>query len=71
MAHKSKLSLAIFSLKSNPNKLHQILEQKSVVSPDSGVRKIWSQADMILFIFAGSAAEFALNKDVDLSLIHI
>lgn len=41
------------------------MEQNSFVSPDSVVRKIWSQADMILFIFAGSAAEFALNKDVD------
>jgi hypothetical protein len=41
------------------------MHQKSFVSPDSIVRKIWSQADMILFIFAGSAAEFALNKEVD------
>ncbi|MES2478919.1 MAG: oxygenase MpaB family protein [Bacteroidota bacterium] len=41
------------------------MQQKSFVSPDSIVRKIWSQADMILFIFAGSAAEFALNKEVD------
>lgn len=29
------------------------------------VRKIWSSGDTILFIFAGSAAEFALNKAVD------
>lgn len=41
------------------------MTQQSFVSPDSVVRKIWSQADMILFIFAGSAAEFALNKEVD------
>ncbi len=29
------------------------------------VRKIWSNADTILFIFAGASAEFALNKAVD------
>jgi hypothetical protein len=29
------------------------------------VRKIWGSADTTLFIFAGSAAEFALNKAVD------
>jgi uncharacterized protein (DUF2236 family) len=32
---------------------------------DSIVRKIWGRADMVLFIFAGAAAEFALNKAVD------
>jgi hypothetical protein len=31
----------------------------------SVVRKIWGNADTILFIFAGAAAEFALNKAVD------
>jgi hypothetical protein len=35
------------------------------VHPDSIVRRIWSKADTVLFIFAGSAAEFALNKAVD------
>ena len=29
------------------------------------LRRIWSKADAILVIFAGSAAEFALNKAVD------
>lgn len=29
------------------------------------VRKIWGKSDTILFIFAGAAAEFALNKAVD------
>ena len=29
------------------------------------VRKIWSTADTILFIFGGAAAEFSLNKAVD------
>ena len=32
---------------------------------DSIVRRIWGKSDTILFIFAGAAAEFALNKAVD------
>lgn len=35
------------------------------VHKNSVVRKIWSNADTILFIFGGSAAEFSLNKAVD------
>lgn len=35
------------------------------VEKDSIVREIWSKGDTILFIFAGSSAEFALNKAVD------
>lgn len=35
------------------------------VKEDSIVRKIWGNSDMILFIFAGASAEFALNKAVD------
>ncbi len=35
------------------------------VREDSIVRRIWGRGDTILFIFAGSAAEFALNKAVD------
>ncbi len=35
------------------------------VQKDSIVRTIWGKSDTILFIFAGSAAEFALNKAVD------
>ncbi|MES2428775.1 MAG: oxygenase MpaB family protein [Bacteroidota bacterium] len=38
---------------------------KYFVKPDSIVRQIWGRADTTLFIFAGSAAEFALNKAVD------
>lgn len=34
-------------------------------APGSIVRKIWGKSDTILFIFAGAAAEFALNKAVD------
>ncbi|MDN3583222.1 oxygenase MpaB family protein [Mucilaginibacter flavus] len=40
-------------------------EVKYFVNQDSIVRKIWGKADTILFIFAGAAAEFALNKAVD------
>lgn len=35
------------------------------VSTNSIVRQIWGKSDTVLFIFAGSAAEFALNKEVD------
>lgn len=35
------------------------------VNKDSIVRQIWGNGDTILMIFAGSAAEFALNKAVD------
>jgi hypothetical protein len=35
------------------------------VTRDSIVRQIWGKGDTILFIFAGAAAEFALNKAVD------
>lgn len=38
---------------------------KSFVGEESVVRKIWGKSDTILFIFAGAAAEFALNKAVD------
>lgn len=35
------------------------------VEKDSVVREIWGKGDTIMFIFAGAAAEFALNKAVD------
>src|SRR5829696_1405006 len=35
------------------------------VNKRSIVRKIWGDPDLILLIFAGSAAEFALNRAVD------
>ena len=35
------------------------------VERGSVVRKIWGNGDMVLLIFAGSAAEFALNRAVD------
>jgi len=38
---------------------------KYFVDEHSVVRQIWGKSDTILFIFAGAAAEFALNKAVD------
>ena len=35
------------------------------VDKQSVVREIWGKGDVILFIFAGASAEFALNKAVD------
>src|SRR3990170_1588878 len=35
------------------------------VERDSVVRTIWGNGDMVLLVFAGSAAEFALNRAVD------
>lgn len=35
------------------------------VRPGSIVRRVWGDADAILLVFAGSAAEFALNRAVD------
>ncbi len=35
------------------------------VKNGSVVREIWGKSDTVLFIFAGSAAEFSLNKAVD------
>ena len=38
------------------------------VRPGSVVRRIWGNGDMVLLIFAGAAAEFALNRAVDWNL---
>lgn len=38
---------------------------KTFVEDTSIVKKIWSTTDVTLFIFAGAAAEFALNRQVD------
>src|SRR5215210_7802000 len=35
------------------------------VRPNSVVRRIWGESDTILLVFAGSAAEFALNRAAD------
>ena len=39
--------------------MNYFVDEKSIV------REIWKNTDMVLLIFAGSAAEFALNKAVD------
>ncbi len=39
--------------------MEYFVEKKSIV------REIWGKGDIILFIFAGASAEFALNKAVD------
>ncbi|GAA4498829.1 hypothetical protein GCM10023172_16510 [Hymenobacter ginsengisoli] len=38
---------------------------ETFVAQSSIVRRIWGTSDTVLFIFAGAAAEFALNKAVD------
>ena len=38
---------------------------KTFVDDTSIVKKIWNTTDITLFIFAGAAADFALNKQVD------
>lgn len=44
---------------------NKIISMDYFVKKDSIVRTIWGDVDMILFIFAGAAAEFSLNKAVD------
>ncbi len=39
--------------------MNYFVDEKSIV------REIWKRTDTVLLIFAGSAAEFALNKAVD------
>jgi ER-bound oxygenase mpaB/B'/Rubber oxygenase, catalytic domain len=42
-----------------------VIVMEFFVDKNSIVRTIWGKSDTVLFIFAGSAAEFALNKAVD------
>ncbi len=42
-----------------------MVTMKYFVEKNSIVRQIWGKSDTVLFIFAGAAAEFALNKAVD------
>ena len=44
---------------------HAIARGGDFVACDSVVRRIWGNGDMVLLVFAGSAAEFALNRAVD------
>lgn len=41
------------------------MSKEYFVDQRSIVRQIWGRSDTVLFIFAGAAAEFALNKAVD------
>lgn len=41
------------------------LAARPFIEPGSIVRAIWGDPDLVLLIFAGSAAEFALNRAVD------
>jgi ER-bound oxygenase mpaB/B'/Rubber oxygenase, catalytic domain len=41
------------------------MSQADFVNRGSIVRRIWGDSDLVLLIFAGSAAEFALNRAVD------
>ena len=43
----------------------QLVTNVPMTNQPAIVRQIWGDADVILLIFAGSAAEFALNKAVD------
>lgn len=47
------------------NALHENHIGTGFTCERSIVREIWGKSDTILFIFAGAAAEFALNKSVD------
>ena len=40
-------------------------KMKYFTEKDSIIREIWGKADTVLFIFAGAAAEFTLNRAVD------
>lgn len=54
-----------FSLPSLPHSLGPAVAPVPFVAAGSIVRRIWGSADMVLLVFAGAAAEFALNKAVD------
>lgn len=41
------------------------MQNEWFAAQDSIVRKIWGRVDTVLLVFAGSSAEFALNKAVD------
>src|SRR3954464_11950699 len=39
--------------------------KRDFVAPGSVVKRIWGDPELVLLVFAGSAAEFALNRAVD------
>jgi len=61
---KSRVFSEIFCLLFSLNK-KQLKPMQYFVEKHSIVRTIWGKSDTVLFIFAGAAAEFALNKAVD------
>lgn len=62
-----RLSILLYLPRQHKNIWHYMMTSNTqyFVQKDSIVRTIWGKSDTILFIFAGSAAEFALNKAVD------
>src|SRR5688500_2215524 len=43
----------------------ELIQMTDFVHKNSIVRRIWGNSDTVLLVFAGSAAEFALNRAVD------
>ena len=41
------------------------VSSEAFVQSGSIVRRVWSDVDLVLLVFAGAAAEFALNRAVD------
>lgn len=52
-------------MKANACRMDHLNPRTPFVAHDSIVRRIWGDGDIMLFIFAGAAAEFALNRAVD------
>jgi uncharacterized protein (DUF2236 family) len=51
--------------KSGDASVHGESKRREFVARGSVVRKIWGDPEVVLLVFAGSAAEFALNRAVD------
>ena len=62
---KGILSLHVFSTDPDIGYNFLNLAMEYFVGKRSIVRKIWGKGDTVLFVFAGTSAEFALNKAVD------
>ena len=45
--------------------VYNLVVSETFVRPGSIVRRVWSDVDLVLLVFAGAAAEFALNRAVD------
>jgi uncharacterized protein (DUF2236 family) len=53
------------TINTHPGSLTSPESKRAFVTRGSIVRKIWGDPELVLLIFAGSAAEFALNRAVD------